>query len=211
MGSLLFLMNLGQDYRMDGAQDKTFRNQLGTFSLSELDGEKRVIQSAVKGESSSFGLLYDYYQPRIYRFVLIKVGRREEAEDLTHQVFLNAWQSIRSYKHHGFPFSSWLYQIARNEVIDFYRTRKYEARLDYLDENYFVSPASAELKFDHGLEMERVKLALKQMKPDYQDVIIMRFIEEIPIKEVSLVIGKSEGAVKLIQHRALKELKKILS
>jgi RNA polymerase sigma-70 factor (ECF subfamily) len=193
---------------MDGAQDKAFRNQLGSFSLPGIDGEERIIQSAVKGEASSFGLLYDYYQPKIYRFVLIKVGQREEAEDLTHQVFLNAWQNIRSYKHRGFPFSSWLYQIARNEVIDFYRTDKKETRLDYLDENYFVSPASAEFKFDHGLEFERVKLALKQMKPDYQDVIIMRFIEEVSIKEVALAIGKSEGAVKLMQHRALKELKK---
>ncbi|MBI2033644.1 MAG: sigma-70 family RNA polymerase sigma factor [Candidatus Liptonbacteria bacterium] len=196
---------------MDGTQDKAFRNQIGSFSLSGIDGEERIVRSAVKGEASSFGLLYDYYQPKIYRFVIIKVGKREEAEDLTHQVFLNAWQNIRSYKHHGFPFSSWLYQIARNEVIDFYRTRKYESRLDYLDENYFISPASAEFKFDQGLEMERVKLAMKQMKPDYQDVIIMRFVEEIPIKEVALAIGKSEGAVKLIQHRALKELKKILS
>ena len=87
-----------------------------------LDGEKRIIQDAVGGEASAFGLLYDHYQPKIYRFVLVKVGRREEAEDLTHQIFLHALQNIGSYEHLGFPFSSWLYQIARNQIIDHYRT-----------------------------------------------------------------------------------------
>ena len=72
------------------AISKTFRNQFNTSSFSLADGEENLIKSAVRGEASAFGQLYDFYQPRIYRFVLVKVGQREEAEDLTHQVFLNA-------------------------------------------------------------------------------------------------------------------------
>ena len=176
-----------------------------------LDGEDKIVQSAVRGEASAFGLLYDYYQPRIYRFVFIRVGQREEAEDLTHQVFLKAWQNISSYKSLGFPFSSWLYQIARNQVIDFYRTNKNEARLEDMDQELFVKPATVELVADQRFEIERVGNAIRALKPEYQDVIIMRFVEELTPREVAKAIGKSEGAIKLIQHRALKELRSFLS
>jgi len=106
------------------------RNQGPLSSFSIADGEENLIIEAIRGESSAFGQLYDHYQPRIYRFILVKVGHREEAEDLTHQVFLNAWKNIDGYQHRGFPFSSWLYSIARNAVIDYYRTNKNEVPLD---------------------------------------------------------------------------------
>ena len=86
-----------------------------------IDGEEQLIRSAVGGDSSAFGSLYDHYQPMIYRFVVVKVGSREEAEDITHHVFLSAWTKVRTYKHRGNPFSSWLYQIARNLVIDLFQ------------------------------------------------------------------------------------------
>lgn len=175
-----------------------------------LDRENQIIENAVRGEASAFGLLYDYYHPKIYRFVLIKVGHREEAEDLTHQVFLNAWQNIGRYRDVGHPFSSWLYQIARNQITDFYRTTRKDVSLDAVQENYFVAPVRMDVNLDRSIEMRRVQEVLATLKPDYQDVIIMRFVEELSIKEVAAALGKSEGAVKLIQHRALGELKKKL-
>jgi RNA polymerase sigma-70 factor (ECF subfamily) len=175
-----------------------------------LDGEKKLIQDAVKGKSSAFGDLYDHYQPMIYRFVAVKVGRREEAEDITHQVFLSAWQNIKTYEHRGHPFSSWLYQIARNQVIDHYRAKRNDTPLDAVDPEAFATMASAEFEMPTKLEMETVRRALATMKPDYQDVIIMRFIEDLPIRETAEALDKSEGAIKLMQHRAIKELKRIL-
>jgi len=175
-----------------------------------LDGEEKIIKNAVKGEASAFGALYDFYHSQIYRFVFIKVGRREEAEDLTHQVFMNAWTNIRSYKHRGFPFSSWLYRIARNQVIDYYRTRKGDVSIEQVDPEYFVAPVSAHFDLGNKMEMDRVMLAIKELKPEYQDVIIMRFVEELSVKEVASAVGKSEGAVKLLQHRAIKELRDCL-
>jgi RNA polymerase sigma-70 factor (ECF subfamily) len=171
-----------------------------------VDGERTIIQDAVRGESSAFGILYDHYQPKIYRFVLFKVGQREEAEDLTHEVFMSAWQNIRTYRDFGFPFSSWLYQIARNRIIDHYRTKKISASLDAMDPEYFVTPAAAPLILEEKLEFERVRNALRKLKPEYQDVIIMRFIEELSLKETAAALGKTEGAVKLLQHRAMKSL-----
>ena len=175
-----------------------------------LDGEEKLIKNAVKGEASAFGALYDFYHSQIYRFVFIKVGRREEAEDLTHQVFMNAWTNIKGYKHRGHPFSSWLYRIARNQIIDHYRTRRGEFSLEQVDPEYFVAPAVAHFNLGEKMEMERVMHAIGELKPEYQDVLIMRFIEELSVKEVATSIGKSEGAIKLLQHRAIKELKNSL-
>ncbi|HVM76783.1 MAG TPA: sigma-70 family RNA polymerase sigma factor [Candidatus Paceibacterota bacterium] len=175
-----------------------------------IDGEEKLIKDAIRGSSSAFGALYDHYQPMIYRFVLVKVGSREEAEDITHQVFLSAWQNVRTYKHRGHPFSSWLYQIARNQVIDHYRSKKSDVSIDVMDPEYFAAQASMSADLMLKLDVEKVRRAVAELKPDYQDVIIMRFIEDLPLKETAAAMGKTEGAVKLIQHRAIKELQQML-
>ncbi|HUX36112.1 MAG TPA: sigma-70 family RNA polymerase sigma factor [Candidatus Paceibacterota bacterium] len=174
-----------------------------------LDGEIKLVESAVRGKASAFGLLYDHYQPKIYRFVLIKVSRREDAEDITHQVFLNAWQNISNYKDLGFPFSSWLYRIAKNQIIDKYRTKKQEVDLESVDEEIFADSGISD-NIEIKIRLERVMKEIKNLKQDYQDVLIMRFVEDLSIKEVAAAVEKSEGAVKLMQHRAIKELKKSL-
>lgn len=179
------------------------------ISFPMLDGEVKLIKDAVRGKASAFGLLYDHYQPKIYRFVLIKVGRREEAEDLTHQVFLNAWKKISNYKDLGFPFSSWLYRIARNQVIDHYRTRKQEVGLEEVDAEISTDFGLNEIVIDDKRQLERVMEALRELREDYQEVLIMRFVEDLSVKETAAAVEKSEGAVKLMQHRAVKELKKV--
>ncbi|MBN2198160.1 sigma-70 family RNA polymerase sigma factor [Candidatus Wolfebacteria bacterium] len=174
-----------------------------------IDGDKKLIHRAIRGEAEAFGLLYDRYQPQIYRFILIKVGHREEAEDLTHQVFLKSWQNISSYKFQGFPFSSWLYSVARNQVVDYYRTKKKTLVIEEITE---LKIEDSYLKdIDKEFDIERIKKAIFQLKDEYQDIIILRFIEDLSPKEIALIINKSEGAVKLLQHRAIKNLKKILN
>jgi RNA polymerase sigma-70 factor (ECF subfamily) len=175
------------------------------------NNEKELLESAIQGEASAFGLLYDKYQPSIFRFVFLKVSQREEAEDLTHQVFINAWLNIKNYKELGFPLGSWLYQIARNQVIDYYRTRKKEASLEEIDSEYFASSNDSERAFDNNLEIARARVAIQKLNPEHQDVLIMRFVEDLSLKETAAAIGKSEGAVKLIQHRALNQLRKLLA
>ena len=174
-----------------------------------IGGEEKLIKDAIRGSSSAFGSLYDHYQPMIYRFVLVKTGSHEESEDITHQVFLSAWQKVRTYKHRGHPFSSWLYQIARNQIVDFYRAKKSDFSIDAVDPEYFAAPASVSADLAAKLEIEKVRRAIEQLKPDYQDVIIMRFVEDISLRETAAIMGKTEGAVKLIQHRAVKELQKM--
>lgn len=177
-----------------------------------LDGETLLVARAIEGESSAFGELYDYYQPKIYRFVFIRVGHREDAEDLTHQVFTSAWESICRYEPRGIPFSSWLYRIARNRITDYYRTKKatysFEEVVDALPP---VLMNDIEDGVDQRLALEKVTRAIRSLKNEYyQDVIVMRFVEDFSIKEIASALGKSEGAVKLLEHRALRALRKTL-
>jgi RNA polymerase sigma-70 factor (ECF subfamily) len=177
-----------------------------------LDKEENIIRDAVRGDASAFGLLYDHYQPAIYRFVAVKVGRREEAEDITHQVFMNAWQNMKQYRHRGHPFSSWLYRIARNQVIDHYRSRKENISLETIeiDQLGIAYQSSTQADLSLKLELEKVMGAIQGLKQEYQDVIILRFVEDLSLRETADAMKKTEGAVKLMQHRAIRELKRIL-
>lgn len=174
------------------------------------EDEVSIIKKAVKGDASAFGALYDHYHAMIYRFVMIKVGRREEAEDITHQVFLSAWQNVRTYRHRGYPFSSWLYQIARNQVIDHYRARKGDVSIDKVDPEAFAVAIDHAGDLGTKFALEKVRTAVAKLKPDYQDVIILRFVEDYSLKETARALRKTEGAIKLMQHRAIRELKKAL-
>ena len=95
-----------------------------------LEDEQKLVKQAQDGGVEAFGLLYDHYLPRIYRFVLLKVSHREDAEDLSHQAFLKAWENIEQYDFRGYSFGSWLYRIARNVTIDYYRSAKTEVSTD---------------------------------------------------------------------------------
>lgn len=172
--------------------------------------EQKLIGQAKKGDGAAFGQLYDHYIEPIYRFVHIKTGSKHEAEDLTHEVFLSAWQNLKTYKHQGHPFSSWLYQIARNKVIDHYRTRKPQTSIDGLDEDVLKIVGAVENNLETALVMDNVKLAIAQLGQEQQDVIIMKFIEDLSNEEIAKTLGKSEGAVRLLQHRAVNNLKELL-
>lgn len=186
-------------------------NQAVSFTLNIMDGDENLlVQAAVRGDASAFGALYDRYQPMIYRFIAVKIGRREDAEDITHQVFMSAWQNISGYKDLGHPFSSWLYRIARNQVIDHYRAKKPDVSLDALDPEGLLGPTVSQVDLAKKMDLEKMLQAIHKLKPDYQDVIIMRFVEDLSVRETAKAMKRSEGAVKLIQHRAIKELQKLL-
>ncbi|MEK7506188.1 MAG: sigma-70 family RNA polymerase sigma factor [Patescibacteria group bacterium] len=176
-----------------------------------MEDEKKVILKARDGNEQAFGQLYDKYMPAIYRFVFLKVGgQKAQAEDICHEVFLSAWQSIGKYQFKGYPFSSWLYRIAGNAVIDYYRTKKPNISLELVPEEAMVHETSLAEKLDDQADLRTVKFCLKKLEPSYQDVLIMKFVEELSNKEIAAAVEKSEGAVRVIQHRALKQLKKYI-
>ena len=174
-----------------------------------MKGEEYLTKKAKNRDSEAFGSLYDYYLPAIYRFILLKTGGKATAEDLTHQVFLSAWQNIENYQAKGFPFSSWLYRIASNAVIDYYRTDKKHFNLDNIEE--VAAGNNLEEKIDQGFELNLVKTAIKELPNEQQIIIIMKFVEDLTNKEIAAALGKSEGAVKTAQHRSIQNLKKIIN
>lgn len=172
-----------------------------------MKGEVLLVQKAKEGDNKAFGELYDEYLPKIYRFILFKVGRKHDAEDLTHQVFAQAWEHIGRFEFQGFPFSSWLYRIASNAVIDYYRTFKNNLDIEMVPKEAVMRDDNLEDRFDTGLSMELVRTAITKLDADQQNVILMRFVNELSTKEIALALGKTEGAIRVIQHRALKQLK----
>ena len=173
-----------------------------------LEDEQKLVKKAKDGEVEAFGLLYDHYLPKIYRFVLLKVSHREEAEDLTHQAFLKAWENIDQYNFKGYSFGSWLYRIAKNITVDYYRSLRTEVSTEEISELSVESFPFGSL--DQKIEWEGLVQGIRQLKDVEQDVLIMRFVEDLSPKEIAEVIGKSEGAVKVIQHRAVNNLKKVI-
>ncbi len=177
-----------------------------------INSEEKLIKKAQKGEKEAFGLLYDKYIDQIYRFVYLKTNNKQDSEDLSQQIFLNAWENIKNYQPKGFPFSSWLYKIARNLIVDYYRTKKVNLDLeDASEKEYdFFSKGDLELDLETKIEIEKVKKVILQLPSEQQNLIIMKFIEELSNKEIAQILNKSEGAIRVLQHRALKQLKKIL-
>lgn len=172
--------------------------------------EESIIKKAQAGEAEAFGWIYDRYIKKIYRFVYLKVSHRANAEDLTQQVFLSAWQNIGNYRSQGFPFSSWLYRIAGNAVIDHYRTSRHHLNIEALPEEIFAEE-KPNRKIEQETEIREIKKAISRLEPDQQSVMVMKFTEEMTNKEIAAALEKTEGAIRVIQHRAVKKLKEILS
>ncbi|MFH0806587.1 MAG: sigma-70 family RNA polymerase sigma factor [Candidatus Brennerbacteria bacterium] len=171
--------------------------------------EEELIQKAKSGDAASFGTLYDLYMPRIYRFVFLRTHQKEDAEDLTHRVFMNAWQNLDRYESRGFPFGSWLYRIATNAVIDHYRTARVHAPLEAIPEEILSEPNGMGEAVDTAIDLHRVRVMLTNLEPDQQNVLLMKFVDDMTNKEIADALGKTEGAVRVIQHRAIKKLKEL--
>ena len=171
--------------------------------------EKALVQRAKSGDEEAFAQLYEEYFDKIYRYVALKVGDKMEAEDITQQVFLKAIKSISSFKWKGFPFSAWLYRIAHNQIVDYFRKSKKQVSVT-LDESLAADDDDPAEVFDHKLDIEKLSSAAKQLTPAQQEVISLRFTSEMSIIQVAQVMGKSEGAVKALQHSAVVALRKLL-
>ena len=174
-----------------------------------LENEHLYIQGAQKGDNESFAVIYNHYVPRIYRFIFFRVSSKTIAEDLTHESFLSAWKSIGNYAQKNLSISSWLYRIARNKVIDHYRTNKKNTSIDTDDFNESILGFYEQEDLDITLNINKIKSLINLLKAEYKEVIIMKYIEDLSHKEIAKTLDKSEGAIRLIQHRAIKSLKEL--
>ena len=178
-------------------------------SKGQTPDEAMLVQKAIGHDASAFGRLYDMHIDRVYRHIYYRVGNQADAEDLTQQVFLKAWQAIGRYKKMASPFIAWLMTISHNLVVDFYRTRKDRAYLEaeLLADDSTLRPEQAT---EAGFQQQRLRRAVLQLSGDQQQVVILRFMEGFEFAEIASLLKKKEGNVRVILHRALMKLRSIL-
>jgi len=160
-------------------------------------------------QQKKFTKIYDRYVESIYRFISIKVSSQETAEDLTSEVFLKSWQVFQDEESKKIRNPrAFLYTTARHIVIDFYRTRK-QNRVLSIEETKEIEDTGQQLEKIENVrsDLMSIQSALKELKDDYQNVIIWRYVDGLSIPEISKVLERSPGAVRVLLHRAMKELK----
>ena len=172
-----------------------------------------VYRLQTKQDPDAFAELYDLYVKRIYRFVFFKVSGHEEAEDITSDVFLRVWNCIAEGKEIK-SFSGLLYRTARNCIIDLYRSKSYQANplsLSELPEGIEPSDlGDAADKIMAGTDAVKIIAAIKKLKQEYQEVLTLKYVDELSADEISEITGKGNIAVRVTLHRAMKRLKIIL-
>lgn len=189
---------------------------MGGLDTEDRSSEERLVElirRAQRYDTKAFEQLYILYANKIYQYIRYRVKDRELAEDLTADIFLRLLESIRSFRigptDQEAIFSGWLFRIAHNVVIDYYkdRARREQLPLDepMVDEQNYLAAV------ERGLSEEQLVTAIAQLTDDQQQVVILKFFEGMSNKEVGRIIGKSEGAVKSLQHRALAALQRILA
>jgi RNA polymerase sigma-70 factor (ECF subfamily) len=184
--------------------------------LSRVSDDELVKRAQIKplGDASgaeAIGELYDRYNEQVFRYVWARIYDRNSAEDLTGEVFVRMVANIPKYRPTSTPFLAWLYRIAHNLVIDYYRKEenKRELHLDQVDQLLVDTNNPADATEDK-MFYNRLKNALLEINPTWQEVITLRFLMGMSLQEVAMTLGKSVGAVKVAQHRGLKELREVL-
>ena len=171
--------------------------------------EARLIQQAKKGDPSAFAEIYDRHQPAIYRYIFYQVDDSATAEDLTSEVFVRLVEKIDRFTYRGRPLLAWLYTIARNLVTDYHRRAGRLLPLP-LDERLVAGTDVPEETIEHRLAQRRLAAAVARLTEDQRQVILLKFVEGLDNETTAQTLGKSVGAVKSLQHRALAALRRIL-
>ena len=174
-----------------------------------------LVERAQAGESEAFGLIYDRYVDTVFRFVYFRVGNRQLAEDLTSDTFLRALKRIGSFTWQGRDLGAWLVTIARNLVADHFKSGRYRLEVttgdvldaDREDRGLEGSPEAAVV--DHITNVALLT-AVKQLNPEQQECIVLRFLQGFSVAETAQTMGKNEGAIKALQYRAVRALARLL-
>ncbi len=170
--------------------------------------EEEVLSSASRGDREAFGVLYEHYIERIFNYVYYRTGNLHDAEDLTARVFQRAMNHIRNYTDRGVPFSAWLYRIAHNLVANWHRDRSRRQEIPLNDLPVVPSKDDRpEATLVRSQEQDALLKLIRQLPPERQSLLILKFVEDMSNAEIGLIMGRSEGAVKSLYHRTLLSLR----
>jgi len=167
--------------------------------------EQKLVTRAIKGDAEAFGGLYERNISAIYRYIAYRVNDTHDAHDMANEVFLKAWEALPGYRVGKTPFVGWLYRIAHNLVIDHYRSAQ---ELESLDDRdiWDDDRPTPEWQVVQQSEVERLTRAIRLLPHNQQQVVILRYVEELSSGEVADILGRSAGSVRVMLHRALKSL-----
>ncbi|WP_091122109.1 sigma-70 family RNA polymerase sigma factor [Nocardioides terrae] len=184
-------------------------------SSEESEGDRQrliaLVELARKGDTEAFGLLYDHYSGAVYRFLYYRTRSQTLAEDLTSETFFRALRSMTTFKWQGKDFGAWLMTIARNLATDHFKAGR--TRLELTTEDMGLHDDAAdgpETEVLAGITNELLLEALAKLPDEQRDCVVMRFLQSMSIAETAAVLGRSEGAVKQLQLRGVRNLAKLM-
>lgn len=172
--------------------------------------ESDVVLSTPEGESGAISTIYERYRLDIFRYLYYRVGDKQTAEDLTSEVFIRVVQSNREDRPGNEPVEAWLYQIARNLSIDYYRKMRVRDHVA-LEDNLVDDNENVVETIEHNLASDILVKALANLSDDQREVIVLRFVNCLPIAQVAQTMHKSDNAIKGLQRRGLIALREILN
>ena len=176
--------------------------------LDSVVDEITLIHLSQKGDREMFAHLYEAYIERIYRYVYNRVNDDMLAEDITSQIFLKVWEKLSTYRTGQAPFLAWIYRIAHNTVIDYYRTKKF---VIFMDDAKSIEPSyvdEIDEKLDLQYQSQQLEEALEALTMEQQQVLRLRFAGGLNTSEIARKLGKQAGAVRALQMRGLRGLSK---
>ncbi len=171
-------------------------------------GFEETLTKAQAGSEAALADLYNHYFERIYKFIYYRVSHKETAEDLTEDVFVKLFRNLRNLEQSA-AFEGWLFQIARNQVIDYYRSKRAVVPLEEIENTLEYETNIVDLVNLQTQQTVFIKL-LKELSPEQQQVIKLKFLEDIDNTAIAQLLNKSEGSIRVIQHRAIAKLKELI-
>jgi RNA polymerase sigma-70 factor (ECF subfamily) len=170
---------------------------------------ERLVNEARTGDVWAFGQLFDLYHEPVYRFIVSRVSRPMDAEDMTQVVFVKAQEAIPRYESRGIPFGGWLFRLARNAVIDHVRTRHQHATLEVVMERADPSAGPDDVALTKA-DLDEVAEALAQLTEEQREAIALRFFAGLSAREAAVAMDKQEGTFRGLQFRAIAALRRHL-
>jgi RNA polymerase sigma-70 factor (ECF subfamily) len=178
------------------------------YALEAGEDPDALLAESAKTDASAYGELYERYYLRVYRYVYHRVGHTSDAEDITALVFMKALEALPSYRSRHNGFAPWLFRIARNCVVDYYRRRRKQNPLDVVAHHAAdADPIGQVLGREQRIELHNL---MYELSSDQRDVVLMRYAADLSFPEIAATLGKKEPAVRMLLHRGLRKLKAVM-
>jgi RNA polymerase sigma-70 factor (ECF subfamily) len=202
----MMVLSLSDSIDRSGKAAQAPARALNAQTIQEWD----LVQRAQQMDASALTWLYQVYHPKVYNYAHLQLGETHLAEDVASDVMVKLLESLKGFRFRGVPFAAWVFRIARNHIIDVKRRRRRRGEVRFQD-NIAASPHDNATRAEWVLDRHQLQVALRRLTEEQRQVIVLKFMEGFDNATAAKVLGRSEGAIKSLQHRALASLRRILT